>query len=397
MEKVKKNTKQLLSLLAVLAVFVMVLVPGTKTNAAKNFTATFNGDYRKWNQGDSAYSEMRLYGCFITAQAKMLYEADVNRGGMNPDTWYQYQRSHSGIVNPPNDSQFDNYNLELTWTGIRAPGNYAASYGKKIEYLGYWNASDNQLWFNIRAGYYTILNFGGHYAIVDNATSLRTGQLYYYESYSPVSDANKYQTNHWNLSPIRLTRGRVGSHVYKVTNANPPKPGNPTNVAVSSQNLGIGDGLTISWANTANATSYRVNLVCTTNSAYSQSATVGGTSASFSLRQPGVYQAHITAVNSAGSSGETVSATCTVHQNVTVTYKDWNGEIIGTQSVKYGGNAAAPTAPQREGYTFQNWNSEGKNLKADIEIQAVYKINTYSVSFADYTGAVIGRVQKVEY
>lgn len=245
--------------------------------------------------------------------------------------------------------------------------------GKKIEYLGYWNASDNQLWFNIRAGYYTILNFGGHYAIVDNATSLRTGQLYYYESYSPVSDANKYQTNHWNLSPIRLTRGRVGSHVYKVTNANPPKPGNPTNVAVSSQNLGIGDGLTISWANTANATSYRVNLVCTTNSAYSQSATVGGTSASFSLRQPGVYQAHITAVNSAGSSGETVSATCTVHQNVTVTYKDWNGEIIGTQSVKYGGNAAAPTTPQREGYTFQNWNSEGKNLKADIEIQAVYK------------------------
>ena len=79
----------------------------------------------------------------------------------------------------------------------------------------------------------------------------------------------------------------MGSHVYKVTNANPPKPGNPTNVAVSSQNLGIGDGLTISWANTANATSYRVNLVCTTNSAYSQSATVGGTSASFSLRQPG--------------------------------------------------------------------------------------------------------------
>ena len=49
MEKVKKNTKQLLSLLAVLAVFVMVLVPGTKTNAAKNFTATFNGDYRKRN------------------------------------------------------------------------------------------------------------------------------------------------------------------------------------------------------------------------------------------------------------------------------------------------------------------------------------------------------------
>lgn len=35
MEKVKKNTKQLLALLAVLAVFVMVLVPGTKTNAAK--------------------------------------------------------------------------------------------------------------------------------------------------------------------------------------------------------------------------------------------------------------------------------------------------------------------------------------------------------------------------
>ena len=90
---------------------------------------------------------------FHHCTGKMLYEADVNRGGMNPDTWVPIpEESQWNCEIRQNDSQFDNYNLELTWTGIRAPGNYAASYGKKIEYLGYWNASDNQLWFNIRAG-----------------------------------------------------------------------------------------------------------------------------------------------------------------------------------------------------------------------------------------------------
>lgn len=174
-------------------------------------------------------------------------------------------------------------------------------------------------------------------------------------------------------------------------------PSAPGSVSVSSTDIGLGDALTTSWTGVANASNYTVDLQCTTNSAFNQSKTVGGTTTSFVISNPGIYRVAVKANNSSGSSGATTSGNCVAHSNCVVTYKDWDGKVIETRTVKYGANSNAPTAPSREGYTFQGWSSDGKNIKADTTITATYKINTYSVKFVDYNGDTIGNIQKVEY
>lgn len=178
----------------------------------------------------------------------------------------------------------------------------------------------------------------------------------------------------------------------------PVIPNAPSNVNLNKNDIGLNDGLSVTWNASSGATSYDVNLVCITNSANNQSKSVGGTSASFSITKVGTYKINVRAKNSAGTSSATESANCVAHENVIVKYVDWNGDIIGKeQSVKWGGNASAPIALEREGYTFQNWSSDGKNIKSNVVIEAIYKINTYAVSFVDYNGDVIDKVQKVEW
>ena len=61
---------------------------GTKAQAA-----SYSGDYRYWSQGASDDYNMRQYGCWVTAQAKLLYETNVDRSaGFNPDSYLNWQR-----------------------------------------------------------------------------------------------------------------------------------------------------------------------------------------------------------------------------------------------------------------------------------------------------------------
>lgn len=70
----------------------------------------------------------------------------------------------------------------------------------------------------------------------------------------------------------------------------------------------------------------------------------------------------------------------------TVTYIDWDGTTINTQTVKEGENAVIPeTVPEREGYDFICWNNTGTNVKDDMTISPVYRIKTYTVVFVDWT------------
>lgn len=66
----------------------------------------------------------------------------------------------------------------------------------------------------------------------------------------------------------------------------------------------------------------------------------------------------------------------------TVTYTA-DGVVVDTQQVPYQGSGAAPEIPAKVGYdqTVPTWNLDGTNITADTEIQAVYTINTYTVTF----------------
>ena len=80
----------------------------------------------------------------------------------------------------------------------------------------------------------------------------------------------------------------------------------------------------------------------------------------------------------------------------TVTFKDWDGTVLKTQEVQHGGDAEAPAAPTRVGYTFTGWDKAFTNVTADLVVTAQYEINTYTVTFKDWDGTVL-KIQEVQY
>ena len=71
----------------------------------------------------------------------------------------------------------------------------------------------------------------------------------------------------------------------------------------------------------------------------------------------------------------------------TVTFKDWNGAILDTQSVAHGTSAVAPVPSERNGYLFTGWDVSYQYITADTVITAVYApadgLNFFSVTNAD--------------
>ena len=58
----------------------------------------------------------------------------------------------------------------------------------------------------------------------------------------------------------------------------------------------------------------------------------------------------------------------------TVTFKDWDGTVLKTQEVQYGGDAEAPADPTRTGYTFTGWDKAFTNITADLVVTAQYEM-----------------------
>jgi len=56
-----------------------------------------------------------------------------------------------------------------------------------------------------------------------------------------------------------------------------------------------------------------------------------------------------------------------------VIFKDYNGDVISTQSVAKGEAATAPADPTRAGYTFTGWDTDFSNITADIVVTAQYE------------------------
>ena len=75
----------------------------------------------------------------------------------------------------------------------------------------------------------------------------------------------------------------------------------------------------------------------------------------------------------------------------TVTFLDENGATIKTEKVVHGHAATAPTAPLRADTIFKEWDTAFDNVKSDLTVRAVYRAkNTYTVTFKDYSGLVLG-------
>lgn len=69
----------------------------------------------------------------------------------------------------------------------------------------------------------------------------------------------------------------------------------------------------------------------------------------------------------------------------TVVWKDWDGEVLKTESVKNGSGATPPDNPIRSGYRFSKWNAAYSSISSDLEITAEY-IKTWTVVYKDSDG-----------
>ncbi len=75
----------------------------------------------------------------------------------------------------------------------------------------------------------------------------------------------------------------------------------------------------------------------------------------------------------------------------TVVFKDYDGTILKTENVEEGTDATQPQPPTRDGYVFSGWSLEFTNVTSDLEVVAQYiKTETsYLVTFMNYNGQVL--------
>ena len=83
----KLTRKSFISLIIALIIILSLFT-------SKSFAASYNSDYRYWNQKDSDDSWLKQNGCLVVAEAKLLYASGIERNTwFNPDVWYNWKNA----------------------------------------------------------------------------------------------------------------------------------------------------------------------------------------------------------------------------------------------------------------------------------------------------------------
>jgi L-ascorbate metabolism protein UlaG (beta-lactamase superfamily) len=69
----------------------------------------------------------------------------------------------------------------------------------------------------------------------------------------------------------------------------------------------------------------------------------------------------------------------------TVTFVDWDGKVLNTQTVEHGKAATAPVNPSRERYTFISWDKDFSSVSEDMTITALYEEEIIGCNAAGYS------------
>lgn len=91
--------------------------------------------------------------------------------------------------------------------------------------------------------------------------------------------------------------------------------------------------------------------------------------------------------------GDTVYVKWTIN-SYTVTFMDGK-TVLKTENVQHGSAATAPEVPEQDGKTFSKWDKGFSNVTSDLTINAVYDVDTFTVTFKD--GDTVLSIQTVEY
>ena len=139
--------------------------------------------------------------------------------------------------------------------------------------------------------------------------------------------------------------------------------------------------------------SYASQVASNLSSSHVRAPNVSGTGAVFAKKDnPLTVSASGDSVSQTalGFGGEPVAvATVTYQRPLTVTFNDWDGSTLKTETVYEGNNATPPADPTRVGYHFTGWSDSYQNVQTNKTLVAQYAINTYTVRFLDYDGTVL--------
>lgn len=92
--------------------------------------------------------------------------------------------------------------------------------------------------------------------------------------------------------------------------------------------------------------------------------------------------------------GDTVYVKWTINK-YTVTFMDGENVLETFPNVTHGDTVTAPEVPKKDGKTFSKWDKDFSKVTSDLTINAVYDVDTFTVTFKD--GEKVLETQTVEY
>lgn len=92
--------------------------------------------------------------------------------------------------------------------------------------------------------------------------------------------------------------------------------------------------------------------------------------------------------------GDTVYVKWTINK-YTVTFMDGENVLATFTNVPHGSAVTAPEVPEKDGKTFSKWDKDFSKVTSDLTINAVYDVDTFTVTFKD--GEKVLETQTVEY
>ena len=92
--------------------------------------------------------------------------------------------------------------------------------------------------------------------------------------------------------------------------------------------------------------------------------------------------------------GDTVYVKWTINK-YTVTFMDGEKVLAAFTNVPHGDTVTAPEVPEKDGKTFSKWDKDFSKVTSDLTINAVYDVDTFTVTFKD--GEKVLETQTVEY
>ena len=92
--------------------------------------------------------------------------------------------------------------------------------------------------------------------------------------------------------------------------------------------------------------------------------------------------------------GDTVYVKWTINK-YTVTFMDGEKVLAAFTNVPHGETVTAPEVPKKDGKTFKKWDKDFSKVTSDLTINAVYDVDTFTVTFKD--GEKVLETQTVEY